>query len=295
MTHRQIGNGNFDKAAMWYGPFPSRQAAIGGISGCGSAAVTLTVCHPLDTMMVRIQREQGFRWTMDNVRRVLRNPYAGLPPHVAFYCSNGVLRFGTFDWARAELMRRFPTKQTPAWQLFSSGALAGCTSTIFLHPFMVMKTVMQANPMPMTEMGRKLWQTEGGTGFYRALHVGLLRNGLQIGVYFTVYEKLKQVRPTAAGGTVNFVLNSASGGLSGAICWMTAMPFIVAFSKLVGELPGQRTERSLPGALRTLIREDGMRGLYRGSFPAMLRAVPANAVLMPVCDLFRGMADASLP
>lgn len=280
---------------MWYGPFPSRQAAIGGISGAGSAAVTLTICHPLDTMMVRIQREQGFRWTLHNLRRILRNPYAGLPPHIAFYCSNGVLRFGTFDWARAELLRRFPASQSPAWHLFSSGALAGCSSTLVLHPFMVLKTVMQANPLPMTEMARKLWQAEGAVGLYRALHVGLLRNGVQIGVYFTAYEKLKQVRPANTGSTANFVMNSASGGIAGAVCWMTAMPFIVAFSKLAGELPGQRTERSLPGVFRTLIREDGLRGLYRGSLPAMLRAVPANAVLMPVVDLFRGMADASLP
>lgn len=219
---------------------------------------------------------------------------------MVFYCSNGFVRFSVFAHVNGELRQRWPAERSPVWQIFLSGSCAGMATSFAVHPFLVLKTVMQSNPESQRSLlgtARRLVDAEGVAGLYRAFPTGLLRNGWQIGIYFAAYERFKDLfaANVESSPVLTVLSRSAAGGAAGATCWLCAMPIIGSFSRLAGNAPGRRSERSLLGALRAVAHEDGVRGLWRGTTPAMLRSVPANAVLMPAVDQFRALADAWLP
>lgn len=285
-----------------------------------SAAVALAVCHPLDTAMVRLQRLDRVRMNLHDwnslsrcLRQVLQSPYAGFAPHALLYCANGAIRFGAFDLARAKLLahscggggHRLHVCTQPAWQLFVSGAFAGCLASLLLHPLMVLKVVLQAGHgdagiagvFAARNVARRLLATEGISGLYRALPTGLLFSGVQMGTYFTVYRSLQRSDLRAAWSAESRPLlwNAAAGGTAGALCWVAAMPLAAALARQAGAAPGNRVEKSLVAALIALCQEQGWRGCYRGIFPAMVRAVPVNAVLLPLSDHVREVLDECLP
>mmetsp|Transcript_9845 Transcript_9845/g.21410 ORF Transcript_9845/g.21410 Transcript_9845/m.21410 type:complete len:207 (+) Transcript_9845:219-839(+) len=179
--------------------------------------------------------------------------------------------------------------------LFLAGALAGMSSTVVLHPFLVFKTVQQANRIPAAEVAQELMRREGFRGWYRAAHVGLLRNALQIGTYFAVYDEMKALIPGPTGGALGFAANMVAGGVAGGVCWTAVMPLVATFSRLAGPAPGKRRVTSMVTVMRAMYGESGVRGLFRGMGPAMLRAVPANAILLPVFDRVRVWVDGALP
>lgn len=67
-----------------------------------------------------------------------------------------------------------------------------------------------------------------------------------------------------------------AGGVAGVIQWIPAIPFDVIKSRLQtapeGAYPG-----GLIDVLEVLIKEEGVRGLYKGAVPVLIRGFPANA------------------
>ena len=64
-----------------------------------------------------------------------------------------------------------------------------------------------------------------------------------------------------------------AGGLAGVVNWSIALPFDVIKTRIQ---QSQSSTETL-ALTRSLIRNEGIRGLYRGLFPVLLRAFPANA------------------
>jgi len=79
---------------------------------------------------------------------------------------------------------------------------------------------------------------------------------------------------TLSGSDISTTAVLLAGGLAGCANWLVALPFDVLKTRT------QQSDTSTTSSLalvRTLIQTDGIKGLYRGLLPALLRAFPANA------------------
>jgi solute carrier family 25 carnitine/acylcarnitine transporter 20/29 len=95
----------------------------------------------------------------------------------------------------------------------------------------------------------------------------------------SVYEALKRAFADRAGLASTADLGPGAlmvaGGAAGTSFWLAVFPTDVIKSRWQVAAPG--TYRSLAHCTAALLREGGVRSLWRGFGPALTRAFPANA------------------
>ncbi|KAH9381915.1 hypothetical protein HPB48_017295 [Haemaphysalis longicornis] len=98
------------------------------------------------------------------------------------------------------------------------------------------------------------------------------------GVYFASYEWLQRVL-TPEGKSrsdLSVKVTLFAGGMAGIFNWMVAIPPDVLKSRLQ-TAPEGKYPNGIRDVFRELIKHEGVRALYKGAAPVMLRAFPANA------------------
>jgi len=79
-------------------------------------------------------------------------------------------------------------------------------------------------------------------------------------------------------------LAASSAGIAG---WFFTYPFDVARSNIIRDWQSRRFSGSMFSALAQLYREGGIRCLYAGLTPTMVRAVPVAAVTLTTYDMVK--------
>ena len=133
---------------------------------------------------------------------------------------------------------------------------------------------------------KHVWRSEGGPrGLFRGLVPTLAREVPGNAVMFGVYEVAKRQLARAQGLESTSELGTGSmivaGGLAGTCFWIPVFPADVVKSRWQVDspaAPGGPQFRSLLDCAAQTVRGGGVRALYRGFGPAMVRAYPANAV-----------------
>ena len=70
---------------------------------------------------------------------------------------------------------------------------------------------------------------------------------------------------------------TVAGGMAGSVMWGIVLPIDTAKTRIQTAVPGSPQDLGLTGHLKSIVNESGVRALWRGVVPAMLRAFPANA------------------
>lgn len=302
--------------------FPSRDYAVGSVSGVLASFVAVLSAHPIESVKVRMQTAQhlqsdasgqGF---VGGLRALLRNPYAGVGPHLLQYALLNSVRFGSYAYAQAYFQRQAEQRRRaeesdgswarPLGEAFACGAFSGLCVAASLHPLFVVKTHQQVNRLGVLEAASKLWQGEGLQGLYRTYLAGFVRFPFALGVFFSSYEALKRfvVFPASSektevqqGAVSNYAQRAAFGAIAGMLCWTSVFPLDVVQSRVIGEAK-YGPARQYPGAIsafRTLYRQEGLSAFSRGYSAVLIRAGPVNAVLLPVNDALKPLAERLLP
>lgn len=128
---------------------------------------------------------------------------------------------------------------------------------------------------------RKIVRTAGLSGLYRGQLVTLLREFYGYGVWFAVYEGLLggfQEREQRTRAQLSSWQFAVCGGLAGEKLWLLSRPLDVIKSKMQsdGFRPEQRY-RTMRYAFRATWENAGVRGLFQGLGPTLLRAMPVSA------------------
>jgi len=171
----------------------------------------------------------------------------------------------------ASLARRSTAVQRSMGRELVAGGFAVSVATGCTNPIDVVKARMQ-----MVSIGRSgLFQTavglverEGTRGLCSGLSPALLRAATYGGVRLGFYEPLKPL--FGAEGKNAPLLNRIMAGVTAgtmAAGLTNPMDLIKTRSQIHGA-----SEASMSGALRAVVRESGVSGLWRGSVPGMLRA-----------------------
>uniref|UniRef100_A0A3P9JZJ4 Si:dkey-150i13.2 n=1 Tax=Oryzias latipes TaxID=8090 RepID=A0A3P9JZJ4_ORYLA len=123
----------------------------------------------------------------------------------------------------------------------------------------------------------KLYKEDGIRSVYKGTLLTLIRDVPSTGLYFLTYEYLKCAL-TPAGQSVSHLSTPnilLAGGVAGVLNWTVALPPDVLKSNFQTAPDGRYS--GLWDILRTLLHEEGPRGLYKGFSAVLLRAFPANA------------------
>jgi len=186
------------------------------------------------------------------------------------------------------LQQTTPDQQLTPIQIFQAGMLSGIFTTAIMTPGERIKCLLQiqqasgdtakvkyAGPV---DCAKQLYKEGGIRSIYKGTGATLLRDVPASGMYFMTYEWLQQVltpegksrSDLSPGRTI------VAGGMAGIFNWMVAIAPDVLKSRLQ-TAPEGTYPNGVRDVFRTLMREEGVRALYKGAAPVMLRAFPANA------------------
>ncbi|BCS28044.1 uncharacterized protein APUU_61092A [Aspergillus puulaauensis] len=201
-----------------------------------------------------------------------------------------------------------PVTKTPSSSLifFISGATAGGVESTITYPFEYAKThsqlraqhVSQATKAPNNTLRTitSLVQIRGIASIYTGC--GSLAAGtmLKAGVRFFFYDNIKQALSAPALGIPSFVQGILAGMAAGAAESVLAVtPSERIKTVLIDHARGECQSRRLSGggqAVRVLLAEQGIRGLYKGLVPTTVKQSATSAVRMGSYNMLKDLRRA---
>lgn len=262
----------------------------GGFGG----VCTVVVGHPMDTVKVRLQTmaqpKPGepplYRGTFDCLKKTVRHEgfrglYKGMGAPLTGVSPMFALSF--FGYAVGKkLQQTHAEERLTLVQLFGAGAFSGIFTTFLSAPGERIKCLLQVQHAggpklydgPM-DVIKKLYKSGGIPSIFRGFCATLLRDVPASGGYFMAYEGLKRAM-AKDGETLSLSKTILAGGVAGILNWVIALPIDVLKSQYQ-TAPEGKFKNGIRSVFPHMMRTDGVRGLYRGAVPILLRAFPANA------------------
>lgn len=188
---------------------------------------------------------------------------------------------------------QFPSRRLNNTEInILSGALAGFISGIIVCPFDVAKTRLQAQVLcESPKYYNRLFGTfksiikdEGLRGLYNGIVpivIGYLPAWM---IYFSVYEKCKEVYPPLL--KKDFLLNSASALTAGVISATLSNPIWVVKTRLMVQSSKKRSSTNYKGtidAFRKIYKNEGLKVFYSGLLPSLFGLIHV-AIQFPVYE-----------
>lgn len=172
-----------------------------------------------------------------------------------------------------------------------AGAMAGVTSVVATYPLDIVRTRLSIQSASFEVLGKRdaklpgmwatmknMYRTEGGViAIYRGLGPTLSGVAPYVGINFATYEAMRkfmtpegQENPTAFGKLI-------AGGVSGAVAQSITYPFDVLRRRFqVNTMSGIGYKyKGLGDAITIILKAEGIRGLYKGLLPNLLKVAPS--------------------
>lgn len=263
--------------------------ALKSMGAAGTAAVAaVTFIHPIDVIKTRLQISGGVGvrnykalGTLGTIKVIFKQE--GIP---AFWKGIGAawLREASYTSLRLGLYSPIKKimnikKESPFIMKFFAGSLAGGVGSLAGNPFDVLKTKMMATEgatgASLSEMSKKVFQAEGIKGFYTGIQANIMRamvlNGTKMSVYDEITTLVKKTGFIPKGITTQFVAAFAAGFFM--TCTVT--PFDMVRTRMMNN---SKEYKGVTDCVRTIVRTNGITGLYAGFFAIWARFAP-NTVL----------------
>lgn len=277
---------------------------VGGIS-------TLLICHPMDTLKVRLQisrlhgtchREEYYRNSIEAAIKIRRKEgiaafYRGIAaPMAGIGIANAAL-FGVYGKATAYLTALRSqqasvedpglaghlqnTTELTVLDNICCATLGGIAHTYVLTPFEVIRIRLQTESMfrhrqyfGAIHCARKIYGQGGVRKLYLGLGAALARDIPGAVVYFGSYGLLRQMLPQEDGAS-NVLSILFAGGCAGVAQWWLIFPLDTIKTRMQTAKEGMYIDWL--HVARDLYKKEGVPAFYSGIAPALSRAFIANA------------------
>ncbi|KAL8466565.1 hypothetical protein ACS0TY_035577 [Phlomoides rotata] len=163
-----------------------------------------------------------------------------------------------------------------------AGAAAGIVSTLACHPLEVLKDRLTVSPeiYPNLRIAvQKMYKDGGVGGLYAGISPTLIGMLPYSTCYYFMYETMKKSYCSAKNkDSLSRPEMLLIGALSGLTASTISYPLEVARKRLmVGALHG-KCPPHIRGALSEVLREEGVKGLYRGWAASCLKVMPSSGI-----------------
>lgn len=293
-----------------------QSAVAGGVAGL----TTVVALHPLDIVRTRFQVHDGLHAAVPSYRHTfhalftigrvegLRGLYAGLVPAVLGSSLSWSLYFFLYSNIKERNRRQFH-KDTlgPSLHLLSA-AEAGSIVAVITNPVWVVKTRLQLQApghgarkpyLGFSDAFKSILREEGLRGLYKGLGPGLIlvsHGALQFMAYEEGRKFLISHRIRKAAGHPDVLASGEQlmtsqdfailGALSKLFAVMATYPYQVVRSRLQQRPSDDGVSRYLNTwhTFQATMRHEGLRGLYKGIVPNLLRVVPSSSLTFLVYE-----------
>jgi solute carrier family 25 carnitine/acylcarnitine transporter 20/29 len=271
-------------------------------AGTFGGIAQVLVGFPFDTVKVRLQTQSAtnpqYSSMGDCVRQMLKNEgvkgfYKGMASPLIGTGSIVAIQYLSLMGIKRVLASRYENGMdglTTA-DFAIAGAGAGAILSFICSPIELFKSKLQvqttgeARFKGPVDVAKHIFRTQGVKGLLSGLNGTMIREGVGGAAYFIVYDNMKKsfVKPGQTLDDLKPYHLLMAGGVAGIAFWLSVYPVDVAKSRI------QVGEAAIIGGvwrtMRDIAASEGMKGLFRGYAPCMLRAFPANAATWMVADM----------
>ncbi|KAI9496615.1 mitochondrial carrier domain-containing protein [Zychaea mexicana] len=302
MRSQAVDGGNGCSRTPWFIWLPECAHQI-GMAG----AVSRTVVSPVERMKILFQVQgpepaayQGVFPTLAKMWREegLMGYMRGNGTNVIRIIPYSASQFAAYEWCKKLLMEPGKTElDTP--RRLTAGGFAGVISVVCTYPLDMVRTRLSVLSATLDGNVRKtggvpqkklpgivpsivhIYKTEGGmVGLYRGLWPTTLGVAPYVALNFQCYEGLKFLLVAPGEDTPSASRKLICGALAGSIAQTITYPLDVLRRRM--QVTGMATiDYKYNGtwdAVRTMVRNEGVRGLYKGMIPNYLKVAPAMGV-----------------
>ncbi|CAP68296.1 uncharacterized protein PODANS_7_3900 [Podospora anserina S mat+] len=300
-------------------------AATNLIAGGGAGMMEALVCHPLDTIKVRMQLSKRGRVPGQAKRGFIRTGveivqketalglYKGLGAVLTGIVPKMAIRFTSFEWYK-QLLANKETGVVSGQALFLAGLSAGVTEAVaVVTPMEVIKIRLQAQHHSMADpldvpkyrnAAHALYtvvKEEGFSALYRGVSLTALRQGSNQAVNFTAYtyfkEWLYQYQPEYVGGNLPSYQTTLIGLVSGAMGPLSNAPIDTIKTRLqkMKAEPGTSALQRITKIAGEMFKQEGFHAFYKGITPRIMRVAPGQAVTFTVYEFLKEKLEKSGP
>ncbi|CAF3590024.1 unnamed protein product, partial [Fusarium graminearum] len=280
--------------------------AAGGIAGL----VSRFVVAPLDVIKIRLQLQPhslpsqvaalrngpAYRGAFATLKHILKHEgltglWKGNVPAELLYVCYGAVQFTAYRSTTVFLRTAFPSRLPDSAESFIAGAASGAAATSVTYPLDLLRTrfAAQGQHRVYQSLRSAIWdikRDEGWRGFFRGIGPGLAQIMPFMGIFFVTYESL---RSSLEGLHMPWGSGDATAGMCASVISKTVVFPLDLVRKRIqvqgparsqyvyGNIPEYSTAR---GAIKTILRTEGFRGLYKGLTISLLKSAPASAVTL---------------
>lgn len=277
------------------------------------------VCHPLDTIKVRMQlskrryekgqKRRGFLKTGMEIARK-ETPlglYKGLGAVLTGIVPKMAIRFTSYEWYK-QLLASEDGKVSGAAN-FTAGLFAGVTEAVaVVTPMEVVKIRLQAQQHSMSDpldvpkyrnaahACYTVLKEEGVSALYRGVSLTALRQGTNQAANFTAYTELKDIlqkRQDDPTAPLPSWKTSLIGLISGAVGPFSNAPIDTIKTRLQ-RMPAEAGSTALGRIMliaNQMWKTEGIRAFWMGITPRVMRVAPGQAVTFAVYEYLKGVLE----
>ncbi|KAF2842140.1 calcium dependent mitochondrial carrier protein-like protein [Patellaria atrata CBS 101060] len=259
-----------------------------------------------------IQATKGAWATLSNAAKDLwaaggmRSLFAGNGLNVVKVMPESAVKFGSYEAAKrlaARIEGHSDPKQIHSWSKFICGGTSGMVSQFVVYPLDTLKFRMQCETVKgglhgnrlIIATAKKMWTKDGFRSFYRGLPMGLAGMfpyaALDLGTFEYLKKTISQHNAKKRGvheeqAMPGSVATAAIGGFSGAFGASMVYPMNLIRTRLQsqGTVQHPRTYTGIWDVLHQTVKGEGIRGLFKGLTPNLLKVVPAVSITYVVYE-----------
>jgi len=257
-------------------------------------------------------RPKYFSGTADAFLKISRTEgisslWSGLSPTLVLAVPTTVIYFTMYEQLKVCIdsqrralssQPRILTEETPKWVSLTSGGLARLAAVTLVSPLELVRTKMQSQKMPWSDVHKcltELVRVQGVKGLWNGYTATLLRDVPFSALYWPLYEQSKAIMNLYTSNRDSFLVNFGSGAVAGSFASTVTLPFDVIKTIKQIEMGEKDIMAVKPGRSRSnitiakeLIREQGVRGLFAGIIPRLLKVAPACAIMISSYEFCKG-------
>jgi len=174
------------------------------------------------------------------------------------------------------------------------GGAAGITSVFFTYPLDIVRTRLSIQSASFAALGQgprtklpgmwgtliTMYKTEGGIlALYRGIIPTVAGVAPYVGLNFMTYELVRKYLTPEGDKNPSAVRKLAAGAISGAVAQTCTYPFDVLRRRFqINTMSGMGYQyKSIFDAVRVIIAQEGVKGMYKGIVPNLLKVAPSMA------------------